>query len=379
MPFAALKKKPAPAKPAAKPKPMPASPTFAAPVGMQTKLEVGPAGDRFEQEADRTADSVMRMPNPGMSVAAAPLQISRNCAVCEREEKDEKRVQKKSAGPAEASIGEAPASVHAALRSPGQPLDPASRAYFEPRFGQEFGNVRVHTGMSAARSAREVSAHAYTVGQNIVFAAGRFAPGTHEGRRLIAHELTHVVQQSGSAATLQRAPTPTADPSAERPPAPISLDEQLGARLDAEDALGLKWSKRNDKNYAWSLGLKDRARIRKNWKLSPKLQQEITVKFRFFEGEAKVAYLRTIGPALEEFPEEAIDILAAPPAPKSPALSARPFSFIEVSRDRGDASRKTTLSSGRTTSTTTSYKRTLWRFRTPLGKMSITIEFHKYN
>src|SRR5437868_14190518 len=201
MPLAALKKKPAPAKPGMKPKPMPVSPMLAAPVGMQTKLEVGPVGDRFEQEADRTADSVMRMPNPGMSVTAAPLQISRKCAVCEREEKDEKRVQKKAAGPAEASIGEAPASVQAALRSPGQPLDAASRAYFEPRFGQEFGNVRVHTGMSAARSAREVSAHAYTVGQNIVFAAGRFAPATQTGRRLIAHELTHVIQQGGKGLT----------------------------------------------------------------------------------------------------------------------------------------------------------------------------------
>src|SRR5438874_11863804 len=179
---------------------MPASPTFAAPVGMQTKLEVGPAGDRFEQEADRTADSVMRMPNPGMSVAAAPLQVSRKCAICEKEEKDEKRVQKKSAGPAEASIGEAPASVHAALRSPGQPLDKASRAYFEPRFGQEFGDVRVHTGMAAARSARDVSAHAYTVGRNIVFGAGAYAPGSDQGRLLLAHELAHVVQQTGGAA-----------------------------------------------------------------------------------------------------------------------------------------------------------------------------------
>src|SRR5438477_4852191 len=221
MPFAALKKKPAPAKPAAKPKPMAAPPILSAPARMQAKLAVGPAGDRFEQEADRTADSVMRMPNPGMSVAAAPLQISRKCAICEKEEKDEKRVQKKSAGPAEASIAEAPASVHAALRSPGQPLDAASRAYFEPRFGQEFGNVRVHTAMTAAQSARDVSAHAYTVGQNIVFAAGRFAPATQTGRRLIAHELTHVVQQEGGRRTLRRAcgpdalgpPTPDCAPS----------------------------------------------------------------------------------------------------------------------------------------------------------------------
>src|SRR5947208_13793639 len=198
MPLAALKKKPASAKPAVKRKPVAAQPILSAPARMQAKLEVGPVGDRFEQEADRTSDSVMGMPNPGMSVAAAPLQISRKCAICEKEEKDEKRVQKKAAGPAEASIGEAPASVHAALRSPGQPLDAVSRAYFEPRFGQEFGNLRVHTSMSAARSAREVSAHAYTVGQNIVFATGRFAPATQTGRRLIAHELTHVVQQDGS-------------------------------------------------------------------------------------------------------------------------------------------------------------------------------------
>src|SRR5438874_2432457 len=222
MPFAALKKKPAPAKPAVKPKPMAAQPILSAPARMQAKLAVGPAGDRFEQEADRVAESVMRMPYPGMSVAAAPLQISRKCAVCEREEKDE-RLQKKTDGPVGTSLGAAPASVHAALRSPGQPLDAASRAYFEPRFGQEFGNVRVHTGMSAARSAREVSAHAYTVGQNIVFAAGRFAPSTQTGRRPIAHELTHVVQQTGG----NRTRSDTAGP------APLTSTARLVARAPA--------------------------------------------------------------------------------------------------------------------------------------------------
>jgi Domain of unknown function (DUF4157) len=207
MALATLKKKPAPAKPAAKPKPMPVSPMLAAPVGMQTKLEVGPVGDRFEQEADRVAESVMRMPNPAMPITAAPLQISRKCAVCEREEEDE-RLQKKTDGPVGTSLGAAPASVHDALRSPGQPLDASTRGYFEPRFGQEFCNVRVHTGMTAARSARDVSAHAYTVGQNIVFAAGRFAPGTQTGRRLIAHELTHVVQNfpGGAASVIRRTP-----------------------------------------------------------------------------------------------------------------------------------------------------------------------------
>ena len=92
----------------------------------------------------------------------------------------------------------APPIVHDVLSSPGQPLDPATRSFMEPRFGHNFSGVRVHTDGRAAASARDVSANAYTVGRNVVFGAGRFAPETHEGRRLIAHELTHVVQQSGS-------------------------------------------------------------------------------------------------------------------------------------------------------------------------------------
>lgn len=281
---------------------------------IQPKLMIGRVNDPLEHEADRVADQVTRVPTWDVSAAAAPAKISRKCAECEVEEE---KLQRKEAG-LQAAIGEAPASVHDVLRSPGRPLDDTTRAYFEPRLGQDFRYVRVHVDARAAESARGLNAYAYTVGHNMVFDAGRFAPGTHEGRRLIAHELTHVVQQSGSVATVQRAPTPAADPSAERPAAPIPIEEQLEAQLEAEDALGLKWSKRKDKSYAWSLGQKDRARIRKNWKMSPKLQQEITVKVRFFEGEAKVAYLRTIGPALEEFPEEAIEILAPPPSTEKP-------------------------------------------------------------
>jgi hypothetical protein len=87
--------------------------------------------------------------------------------------------------------------VQDVLRSPGQPFDATTRGYFEPRFGHDFSDVRVHTDAPAAASAREVKADAYTVGRDIVFDAGRFMPGTHEGRRLLAHELTHVVQQTG--------------------------------------------------------------------------------------------------------------------------------------------------------------------------------------
>lgn len=86
-------------------------------------------------------------------------------------------------------------SVHDVLRSPGQPLDAATRAFMEPRFAHDFSRVRVHTDGRAAESARAARAHAYTVGQNIVFGAGNFAPATEVGRRLLAHELTHTVQQ----------------------------------------------------------------------------------------------------------------------------------------------------------------------------------------
>ena len=89
-----------------------------------------------------------------------------------------------------------PPIVQEVLRSPGQPLDPATRAFMEPRFGHDFSRVRAHTEAKAAESARAVHALAYTVGRDIVFAPGRYGPGTTAGDRLLAHELTHVVQQS---------------------------------------------------------------------------------------------------------------------------------------------------------------------------------------
>jgi hypothetical protein len=95
----------------------------------------------------------------------------------------------------EAQSGTIPPIVHEVLRSPGQPLDRATRAFMEPRFGQALSGVRVHTDAKAAESARAVNALAYTVGPNIVFGAGRHAPATDEGNRLMAHELTHVRQQ----------------------------------------------------------------------------------------------------------------------------------------------------------------------------------------
>ncbi len=148
---------------------------------LQRKLAINEPGDVFEQEADRVAEQVMRMPEPGMRRTSQDHPMT-------------SLVQRRTEGTSR-GVTEAPPIVHDVLRSPGRPLDAAARAFFEPRFGHDFANVRVHSGPLAEQSAREVNAHAYTVGHSIVFGPGRFSPETAEGRQLIAHELTHVLQQ----------------------------------------------------------------------------------------------------------------------------------------------------------------------------------------
>lgn len=96
--------------------------------------------------------------------------------------------------------GPIPERVQQVLANEGRPLDPATRAFMQPRFGQDFSRVRVHTDAHAAESARGVDALAYTVGQHIVFAPGQYAPATGQGQQLLAHELAHVVQQHQHAA-----------------------------------------------------------------------------------------------------------------------------------------------------------------------------------
>jgi hypothetical protein len=157
-------------------------------------LTVNRPGDQYEQEADRIADQVMRMPDreatqqPSSSGTGNLLQ--RKCSECEEEEKNQ--LQRKEAGSA-SSV--ALPIVQEVLSSPGQPLNAATRAFMEPRLGHDFSKVRIHTGDQATRSAQAVNARAYTVGSDMVFDANQYVPGTSEGRRLLAHELTHVVQQ----------------------------------------------------------------------------------------------------------------------------------------------------------------------------------------
>ena len=169
---------------------------------LQPKLTVNEPGDAYEREADRVADQVMRMPDPDLSIASAPPRLSRKCAACEEEERAQK-LQTKPAGPAEPGASEAPPIVHEVLGSPGEPLDTATRAFMEPRFGYDFSYVSVHTDVRAAASSRAVNARAYTAARHLVFGEGQYQPDTSEGRRLLSHELAHVIQQ-GAAAPLDR-------------------------------------------------------------------------------------------------------------------------------------------------------------------------------
>jgi hypothetical protein len=178
---------------------------------LQRKLTVNQPGDKFEQEADRVADAVMRMPDAATS-APSPAVASRNshlglqqcscgassslggeCEECKSQSLELQR----SSSTAESGTA-APPIVHEVLGSPGQPLDRATRNFMEPRFGRDFSGVRIHTEAEAAESARAVNALAYTVGKDVVFARDQFSPQSQAGRSLLAHELVHTVQQNDS-------------------------------------------------------------------------------------------------------------------------------------------------------------------------------------
>jgi hypothetical protein len=146
-------------------------------------------------------------PAAGGPIARPGLALQRKCACggsagpegeCEECQQKGAALQRRASSGG-ATPAAAPPIVHAVLRSPGRPLDPSTRAFMEPRFGHDFGKVRVHTDQHAAESARAVNALAYTVGNNVVFGAGQYKPTSGGGRELLAHELAHVLQQSRAA------------------------------------------------------------------------------------------------------------------------------------------------------------------------------------
>ncbi|MFD0119444.1 DUF4157 domain-containing protein [Streptomyces sp. NPDC058320] len=157
-------------------------------VALQPQLLVGAVDDPHEREAERTADAVLA------GSREEPVVLGgRPAGVFLSPGPD--------AGPVPHKIT---SGIHALTAAGGHSLEPSLRGFFEPRFGHDFSAVRTHTGGAAVEAAHALGARAFTVGDHIFFGAGQYRPGTHDGRRLLAHELTHTVQQKPAAARVQR-------------------------------------------------------------------------------------------------------------------------------------------------------------------------------
>jgi hypothetical protein len=208
-----------------------------APMPFQAKLTINKPGDKYEQEADRIADQVMRMPDPAVQrqtileeekedetlqmkpLAAQITPLIQRETIPEEEEDEEELLQTKRADTQVPTItSSAEAAVQSVRHRGGRPLDPATRAFMEPRFGHDFRHVRVHTGPQAVEAAQAVRAHAFTIGPNMAFGHGQYAPETTAGRRLLAHELAHVVQQGGDSSGIVQL-----SPAAAAPVAPSNV------------------------------------------------------------------------------------------------------------------------------------------------------------
>ena len=214
--------------------------------GIQAKLKIGQPGDIYEQEADRVADAVMRMPEPGVqrqfeleeeeTLQIKPLanEIAPLVQV-QRQKEPEEEVETLQAKPLTEQITplvqrqveeeaeeflqakELPVKTSEAtpnledqinvIKGSGEPLSNDERAYFEPRFRRDLSDVRIHNDSMANELAQSVNAEAFTCGNDVVFGFGKYAPSTYSGKKLLAHEITHVVQQvSNPIAQIQRRP-----------------------------------------------------------------------------------------------------------------------------------------------------------------------------
>lgn len=206
-------------------------------------LETGPDAQAAEDAAARTAARVS---------AGLPVKVSAQPVT---------GLQRQGLGLSNAAVPK----FQIGWPSPGVQLDPGTRQTMESRFGHDFSHVRLHTGREATQRAQQVEARAYTLGHDIAFAAGEYAPATRAGQRLLAHELTHVIQQEGAAPLVQRAP------------ADISPQDVAAARRRASRLA---------------------QRIRVHTRLSKEVKSNINRDLAFFGGAAKDAYIQVIRPAL---------------------------------------------------------------------------------
>jgi hypothetical protein len=219
---------------------------------LQAKLRIGQPGDVYEQEADRVADAVMRMPEPGVQREVEPeeeeeetlqtkplgnqitplVQVQRQEEPEEEEEilqakslaqeitplvqrqvdpeEEEEELQAKATSGHLSEVNSNLESQIQSLKGGGQPLSENDRAFFEPRFGHDFSHVRVHTESSAADTAKSINARAFTLGNHVAMDSGEYHPNSRSGQRLLGHELTHVIQQGSRELTPGLQLTPAA-------------------------------------------------------------------------------------------------------------------------------------------------------------------------
>ncbi|PWB50049.1 MAG: hypothetical protein C3F06_13180 [Candidatus Methanoperedenaceae archaeon] len=207
---------------------------------IQAKLRVGQPGDIYEQEADKVAEQVMRMSDIS---EAKDTRMQEKCPKClkglnrfmGKDEKNEK-LQAKETRNQTPEVKPLIEENIISSKSGGQPLPESVRSFFEPRFGYDFSNVKIHNDVKAAESARVLQAHAFTFGEDLFFGEGQYEPETIHGKTVLAHELTHIVQQKES--NLQKKPSVSqSDVEANVLPSTISRSPFVVQRIPSGTAM----------------------------------------------------------------------------------------------------------------------------------------------
>lgn len=279
-------------------------------IHVQPKLEVSSPSDPAECEAERVAEQVMeasdeRQEQPVTDERGETASANRGASPTERERDASgdgrtTSTSRPAATPTQdrtPRIDESPGSggaggdqqtgegVERALQSTsgGQPFPPAARSFFEPRFGRDFGNVRVHTGGEAADLNRTLNAKAFTHGSDIYFGEGQYRPESTDGKKLMAHELTHVVQQSGDGGAVSRTGTTTIQRNCP--------DDYEGIDVNSQSLKCLfeMWVKRDYQNKSPDNPSKEKVQKEVQTRLNKKSEDDLV---RFLRGNQYVQYVK---------------------------------------------------------------------------------------
>lgn len=182
------------------------APSFFGPTTIQKKLSIGASNDAYEAEADRVADQVVGMSDVQVQKQSNGALVQRKCSACEDEHVQKKSladgitplIQKKKSNTVDGGVAtNAITSKINSSRGSGRAMDDNTKSFMESRFGTDFSNVRLHTDSNAIQLSQELNAQAFTVGNDIYFNKGKYNTTSTSGKHLLAHELTHTIQQKG--------------------------------------------------------------------------------------------------------------------------------------------------------------------------------------